>query len=83
MRKNTEAVFNAWRNGVRYKRENSIWTDGIHIYSYNTHILVTPDSADMPYRFNTNRYSKTTSCHQNGLRMLIEENKLVYTQHGV
>lgn len=83
MRKNTENVFKAWANGRSNKSQKSIWTDGIHVYSYNTVILVKPDEADAPYRFNTNRYSRTTSCHQNAIKLMLDRNNISYTLHGL
>lgn len=83
MRKNTENVFNAWLMGRSEKSQKSVWTDGVHIYSYNTLILVTPDDVNDPYRFNTNRYSVTTSCQQRGIKILCARNNIRYVEKGL
>lgn len=85
MRKNTIRVFTAWRNNIRDNKEKnkSIWTDGVHIYSYNTIILVTPDNIGDPYRLNVNRYSCTTSNHQNSLRVILQERGYRFVECGL
>lgn len=72
MRTGTIKAFEAWMQGKSYRQSNrSIWTEGGIIYSYNTPILYV--SAEGKAAFNTNRYSRTTSTHQNGLRALLHE----------
>ncbi len=82
MRKNTIRVFGAWRKCIRDNKEKrkSIWTDGIHVYSYNTIILVTPDNIGEPYRLNMTKYSRTTSNHQNSLRALLIQNNYRFVE---
>ena len=69
MRKNTKNVFNAWLNNRSERKQKSIWTDGKNIYSYNT-IIIQMDIAGY-YVMNMQRYSCTTSNHQNSLRIMI------------
>ena len=71
MRKNTLRVFNAWAIGKEDKRErrNSIWCSRDTIYSYNTPIVYMGNDGKIV--LNTRKYSKTTSNHQNSLRMLL------------
>ena len=65
MRKNTREVFDAWMNGIANCGQDSIWTDGERIFSYQT-ILVerTPRGPVV----NVTKYSQTTSTHQNAIR---------------
>lgn len=72
MRKNTKNVFNAWMNRRSEKKQNSIWTDGVHIYSYNVPIVERlPDGG---YMVDVDQYSVTTSVHQNATRHLMLQN---------
>jgi hypothetical protein len=75
MRKNTLEVFGAWMQGRERKRGRmSIWTDGETVYSYGTALLTRTEDGELI--FNATKYSVTTSCQQNNLRELMEENYL-------
>lgn len=79
MRKNTKEVFQAWVQGKKRQRSRSIWTDGGTIYSYGTALLTRINEegrGDCELIFNATKYSVTTSCQQNDLRELMEENYL-------
>ena len=69
MRKGTQNVFNAWRQGRSLRKQHSIWTDGKVIYSYSTPIVSTENCQTT---FNARKYSVTTTIHQNGLRFLLD-----------
>lgn len=71
MRKNTREVWNAWKQGKRHEKYDSIWTDGQVIYSYGTWLLKHQPIGK--YLFNVTRYSKTTTNHQSGLGVLMDE----------
>ncbi len=58
MRKNTTAVYKAWKNGSR-KTFHSIKTDGQTIFSYSTPILQR-DVGELP-RLNMRYYSVTAA----------------------
>lgn len=76
MRKNTKEVFNAWFEGRASRKQNSVWTDGVMIYSYNVPILW--NDADGHLTFNATKYSRTTSNHQNSLRSLCLQKHIEY-----
>ena len=80
MRKNTQNVFNAWMNGRSEKKQKSVWTDSIHIYSYHTKILFTanPD-CEVPYRINMYKYSVTTTVQQRGIKALLDSHSIAYS----
>lgn len=78
MRKNTENVFNAWMNGRSEKKQKSVWTDGVAIYSYNTLILF--NNQDGALVFNNRKYSVTTSNHQNSIKRMCAERHIEYIQ---
>ena len=72
MRKNTAVVLEAWQcEKPKGKRGDSIWTDGNHIYSYDTWILSTHKlfATDSIHnlKLNTTFYSKATSYHQKAI----------------
>jgi hypothetical protein len=69
MRKGTQKVFEAWRNGKHLRKQESIWTNGRTIFSYQTPIVSTENCRTT---FNARKYSVTTSTHQNGLRFLLD-----------
>ena len=69
MRKNTQRVFNAWRNGVSDYKDKSIWTDGWRIFSYNTPIIQFGEN--WGFLIDMRQYSVTTSNHQNSLLTLM------------
>ena len=69
MRVNTKNVFTAWMNAKKCKKAQSLWTDGAIIYSYGT--AIARMNSDGKILLNVNKYSVTTSCHQNGLRVLL------------
>jgi hypothetical protein len=72
MRKNTQEVWRAFRAGKACRKADSIWTDGVSIFSYRTCLLAPPE-LNGRYVFNDTRYSLTTTRHQHGLRMLMAE----------
>lgn len=69
MRKGTQNVFNAWRQGKPLRKQRSIWTDGMAIYSYDTPIVSTENCRTT---VDNRKYSVTTTIHQNGLRFLLD-----------
>lgn len=71
MRKNTVEAFKAWQVGKAKKPSSSIWTDGQHVYSYGTRIITREGGRVI---FNQEKYSVTTSNHQNSLRFLMAQN---------
>lgn len=73
-RKNTTETFNAWKSGKTHRKCRSIWTSGGVIYSYSTPIAKFSDVTDMHAIVNMNRYSVTTTIHQNGLLALMRQN---------
>lgn len=76
MRKNTVSVFNAWFNGRSERKQKSIWTDGSIIYSYHTPILWYNENGAVV--FNSERYSCTTSNHQNSIRYMCGNRHIEY-----
>lgn len=73
MRKNTLETFKAWLTGKKKKMTPSVWTDGETVYSYGTAIMRRKGDTIV---LNTEKYSSTTSTHQNSLRALLEENRV-------
>jgi len=65
-RKNTEKVIAAFKRGVPYRQEESVWTDGIAIYSYRTRILWCENGELV---LDNRSYSRTTSEKQKGIRL--------------
>ena len=70
MRKNTEAVMKAWEQGTPHRKADAIWTDGTHVYSYETCILA--DRGFIPDKrrwvMNSAQFSQTTGRQQSGIR---------------
>lgn len=77
MRVNTQNVFKAWMDAKKCKKARSLWTDGSVIYSYST--AIARMNSDGRVVFNTNTYSKTTTTHQNGLRVLLANMPVLLT----
>ena len=76
MRVNTQNVFKAWKEGRSCRKRRSIWTaDGI-IYSYSTRIMHRNHMGQIV--LNMEKYSPTTSNHQNGLRELLRRDDSVW-----
>ena len=73
MRKNTVETFKAWAAGKNIKKCASIWTDGETVYSYGTAIMRRKGDTIV---LNVQKYSPTTSNHQNTLRILLEEERI-------
>lgn len=70
MRKNTQQVFDAFLHKREHRKAEAIWTNGDHIWSYATALLLRlPEHGT--YALNVTRYSPTTSRHQSGLRTLL------------
>lgn len=69
MRKNTQAVWQAWQQGKSNRQCQAIWTDGRHVYSYGTCIAAL--DTDDHVVLNRTRYSVTTTVQQNGLAVLM------------
>lgn len=63
MRKNCAQVLDAWNNGRACSPAQSIWTDGVTIYSYSTAIV----TGRVRPIVNMTKYSVTTSTHQNAI----------------
>lgn len=68
MRKSTQKVFSSWMKNGRMRPGAAIWTEDGTIYSYSTPIVKREGGRVF---FNVERYSQTTSNHQNGLRALL------------
>lgn len=68
MRKNTQEVMEAWNNNEAAKPCRAIWTDGWHVYSYDTCIVAFPDEGSECNEpvVNVAKYSPTTTQHQRG-----------------
>lgn len=73
MRKNAVETFKAWAAGKNKKKSASIWTDGETVYSYGTAIMRRKGGTIV---LNVQKYSPTTSNHQNTLRILLEEERI-------
>ena len=73
MRVNCKRVLAAWQAGRKDQREQSVWTDGEHIYSYGTCIVATlpANAPEWWVVLNVTRYSVTTTVHQNALRVAL------------
>lgn len=77
MREITRQVFRRWKEGREHTKCRSIWTDGNAIYSYDTCLLTKYPKGIL---FNPTRHTTTTSRHQNGIRSLLEEERMIYTE---
>jgi hypothetical protein len=66
MQANTKEVLNSLRDRKAYLKAASVWTDGLHVYSYNTCILAQTRRGD--FILNETKYSRTTTNHQNGIQ---------------
>lgn len=71
MRKNTQDVYKAWKNG-QHKDGQSISTDGHTIKSYQTTILHRDEDANAAI-LNARKYSVTTARQQSDLRRLLSQ----------
>ena len=75
MRKNCAEAMDAWNSNERGGKPGSaIWTDGVHVYSYQTCLLAYREAGDLldleqeaVVVVNATRYSVTTSTHQSGI----------------
>lgn len=94
MKQNTIQVFRAWQRGIQNEKQDSIWTDGYDIYSYDTAIVTrvaTSDRVRSPLTdatdwviLNRTKYSKTTTTHQNALAVLLDQEQFkAYQVEGV
>lgn len=74
-RKNTQNAVTAWINGTSYRargrRGSPISTAGGELFSYNKMIGKFSDVSDRVVIINTERYSRTTTCQQNGVVALM------------
>jgi len=68
MRKNCKQTVEAWRMRKKKKVADSIWTDGISIYSYGTVLVKKHDNKIF---LNRTKYSVTTSVHQGALHAFL------------
>ena len=66
MRVNTKEVLSALRDRKACRKADSVWTDGLHIYSYGTCILAQNRRGD--FIMNETKYSPTTTDKQRGIR---------------
>lgn len=67
MRVNTRKVVEAFNRGRKCEAARAVWTDGEAIYSYGTCIVAQLPGGGLV--LNREKYSVTTSCQQNGLRV--------------
>lgn len=65
MRKNCAAVLRSLQDRKLNRKADSVWTDGMHIYSYATCILA--QKRDGTFVLNRTKYSVTTSIHQHAI----------------
>jgi hypothetical protein len=72
MRKNTQEVMKAWRNGDAKRSCEAIWTDGEDVFSYWTCLLTTAENGRLV--FNATSYSPTTSRQQSGMLLFLRDN---------
>lgn len=74
-RKNTQQAVEAWIKGGQYRARgrngSPIWTSGGVLYSYSTTIGKWSDADPNTAILNTDTYSVTTSCQQNGVRSIL------------
>lgn len=71
--KNTTAAVDAFIAGKSHKKCASIWTDGVRVWSYRTIIAYKCAEQSNHAVVNAERYSVTTSRHQNALRVLLRQ----------
>jgi hypothetical protein len=76
MRKGTQNAYNAWIQGRTCRKQRSLWTDGVTIYSYATPILWRDE--DGRHHLDARKYSVTTTVHQNGLRVILNDKGITY-----
>ena len=73
-RKNVMDVMRAFeQHKTKGRNGDSIWTNGDHVYSYYTCLLVRTQRAGTVYVLNNSAYSVTTRQQQNGIRELLRE----------
>ena len=65
MRVACEKTLKAWQEGKAFKQEQSVWTDGRRIYSFQTVLLIRNGSGKLIA--NRTKYSKTTTRHLNAI----------------
>lgn len=69
MRINTGKALRAWQAGKAWREglgRGSIWSNGTSLYSYDTELLRERDGRTY---LNVTKYSRTTSRHQNALKI--------------
>lgn len=66
MRVNCRNALRAWGSRKPWNGARSIWSNGTSLYSYGTEILRERDGRTY---LNVTRYSRTTSSHQNALKV--------------
>jgi hypothetical protein len=71
--KNTTAAVDAFIAGKSHKKCRSIWTNGTELFSYNVCIAYKCADNTTHAVVNAERYSVTTSRHQNALRVLLRQ----------
>ena len=71
-----EGVCKAFLNGAEKGKSNRIFIEGNVIYSYGHHFPLAVRLKDC-YLLNSDKYSVTTSCHQNILRRLLNGFKVI------
>jgi hypothetical protein len=73
MRVNTEKALRAWQSGKAWRERigrGSIWSNGTSLYSYGTELVRQWNGSTY---LNVTRYSRTTSVHQNALRVALPD----------
>ncbi len=76
MRKNTEQTLNAFLAGKACHKSESIWTDGLAVYSYTKPIASVDPENPHGFLVTTDRYSKTTTVHTNSVKSGLPAKKI-------
>lgn len=82
MRKNVMKAIDAMLAGKKWRDpRGSVWTDGVHVYSYNTCLIARYHSNGERFALNATKYSQTTGRQQSTARHYLGYYKgLSYTE---
>jgi len=78
MRVNTRNAMHAWMHGKECRKADAVWSNGDHVYSYNTCMVARAD--DGTVIVNREKYSVTTSCQQGGIAYYLAANGVPYVE---